>query len=74
MLIVQEEKEKWEKKGIEKKEKWRNEGMREMVMEALRESIGVVPAYLAEGYVRFTAEYIEKPADTGFQMQGERGI
>ena len=48
--------------------------MREMVMEALRESIGVVPAYLAEGYVRFTAEYIEKPADTGFQMQGERGI
>jgi len=35
VLIVQEEKEKWEKKGIEKKEKWRNEGMREMVMEAL---------------------------------------
>ncbi len=47
-----EEKVKWEKKEREEKVKWEKKGRleiaREMVMEALQESIGVVPAYLAD--------------------------
>ncbi len=51
-MIRKEEKEKWEEIGEKKKKigekKGRLENAREMLMEALQESMGVVPAYLAD--------------------------
>ncbi|MDM8550274.1 hypothetical protein QUF72_09360 [Desulfobacterales bacterium HSG2] len=45
---VKEEKVRWEKKVKEEKEKGRLESARDMVMEALHESVGVVPGYLVD--------------------------